>query len=64
MCDRLASAWVAFARTGDPNCEAIPHWAPYNATERPTMVFDSEMTAENDPRGEIRRFWDAHAPAA
>jgi para-nitrobenzyl esterase len=64
MCDRLASVWIAFARTGDPNCEAIPHWAPYNANERPTMVFDTETTAENDPRGEIRRFWDAHAPAS
>jgi para-nitrobenzyl esterase len=64
MCDRLASVWIAFARTGDPNCEAIPHWAPYNANERPTMVFDTEMKAENDPRGEIRRFWDAHPPTA
>jgi para-nitrobenzyl esterase len=64
MCDRLASAWIAFARTGDPNCEAIPHWTAYNATERPTMVFDSETKLENDPRGEIRRFWDAHVPTA
>jgi para-nitrobenzyl esterase len=62
MCDRLAGAWVAFARTGDPNCEAIPHWTPYSASERATMIFDTQMRLETDPRGDIRRFWDAQPP--
>jgi para-nitrobenzyl esterase len=58
MSDRMAAAWVAFARTGDPNCEAIPHWDPYESAARKTMVFDIDTRQEDDPRGEARRFWD------
>jgi para-nitrobenzyl esterase len=59
MSDRMAAAWVAFARTGNPNCEAIPHWDPYEPTARKTMVFDIDTRQEHDPRGEARRFWDS-----
>ncbi|HSB12400.1 MAG TPA: carboxylesterase family protein, partial [Blastocatellia bacterium] len=57
MCDRLASVWVAFANTGDPNNPHIPHWPAYDASNRATMVFDTDTRVENDPRGEIRKFW-------
>jgi len=57
MCDRLASAWVAFANTGDPNNPRIPRWPAYDGTTRATMVFDTDTRVENDPRGEIRKFW-------
>jgi para-nitrobenzyl esterase len=58
MCDRLASAWVAFAKTGDPNNPQIPRWPSYDAATRATMVFDTDTRVENDPRGEIRKFWE------
>ena len=57
MCDRLASTWVAFANTGDPNNEHIPHWPAYDVASRATMLFDPETRVENDPRGEMRRYW-------
>ena len=57
MCDRLAGAWVAFAKTGDPNNEHIPHWPAYDGASRATMVFDNETRVENDPRGEMRKYW-------
>jgi para-nitrobenzyl esterase len=63
MCDRLASAWVAFAKTGDPNNPQIPRWPAYDAAARATMVFDTDTRVENDPRGEIRKFWEAMPPA-
>lgn len=63
MCDRLASAWVAFAKTGDPNNSQIPRWPAYDAPTRATMVFDTDTRVENDPRGEIRKFWEAMPPA-
>jgi para-nitrobenzyl esterase len=62
MCERLASAWVAFAKTGDPNNDKLPHWPAYDATTRATMVFDNDTRVENDPRGEMRRFWEAMPP--
>jgi para-nitrobenzyl esterase len=57
MADRLASAWVAFAKTGDPNNPAIPRWAPYDAAMRATMIFDTETRVENDPRKAFRELW-------
>jgi para-nitrobenzyl esterase len=62
MCDRLAATWVAFAKTGDPNNAAIPHWPRYDRADRATMIFNTDMRVENDPRGEIRRFWSALPP--
>ena len=58
MSDRMAAAWVAFAKTGDPNCAAIPAWAPYDTARRETMIFDIDTRLESDPRKEIREFWD------
>ena len=62
MSDRMAAAWVAFAKTGDPNCPAIPHWEPYEAAHRQTMVFDIDTRQESDPRREARLYWDAMPP--
>jgi para-nitrobenzyl esterase len=57
MADRLASAWVAFAKTGDPNNPAIPHWAPYEPVQRATLIFDNDTRAEDDPRHQFRELW-------
>jgi para-nitrobenzyl esterase len=45
----MSRAWVAFARSGNPNHAAIPQWKPYSLNERPTMIFDNECRAVNDP---------------
>ncbi len=55
---QFASAWVAFAKTGDPNTAEIPQWPAYDTTTRPTMIFDSEVTVKNDPLVELRTLWD------
>ena len=57
MADRLASAWLAFAKTGDPNHDGIPHWPAYDPGQRATMMFAAEMRVENDPRAEMRKLW-------
>jgi para-nitrobenzyl esterase len=54
---RFASSWVSLARTGDPN------WPAYDSDKRATMVFNTETRVENDPRSEIRSFWQ-EMPAA
>ena len=61
MCTRLASAWVAFAKTGNPDNEHIPHWPAYDATTRATMIFDKDMKVANDPRSAIRKYWSQNA---
>ncbi|HMD35278.1 MAG TPA: carboxylesterase family protein, partial [Vicinamibacterales bacterium] len=61
MCGRLASAWIALAKTGKPDNEHIPHWPAYDATTRATMIFDANTRVVNDPRSAIRKYWTQNA---
>jgi para-nitrobenzyl esterase len=58
----LASAWIAFAKTGTPGNEHIPHWPKYDAATRATMIFDANTRVVNDPRGAMRTYF-ARNPA-
>ncbi len=55
LAERMSSAWVAFARTGNPNHKGIPNWPAYNPSQRATMIFNSECKTVNDPSGEELR---------
>ena len=57
MADAMSEAFIAFARTGDPNCRAIPRWEPYGLARRQTMVFDTTTRLVDDPRGAERRLF-------
>jgi para-nitrobenzyl esterase len=54
IADQMSEAWVAFARTGNPNHRGIPQWTAFNANQRPTMVFGPETRVVNDPGREQR----------
>ena len=54
---KMSEAWIAFARTGDPNTPNLPAWPAYEAATRATMVFDDEPAVVNDPGGEQRHLW-------
>ena len=58
MADQMSAAFLAFARTGDPNCRAIPRWAPYELPRRRTMVFNVPSRLVDDPRGAERRLFE------
>ncbi len=49
LASKVSAAWVAFARTGDPNTPALPAWPAYSADKRPTMLFDNQSRVEMDP---------------
>ncbi|GGG63686.1 carboxylesterase/lipase family protein [Edaphobacter dinghuensis] len=55
VADQVSNTFIAFARTGDPNNKAIPHWPRYELEHRPTMIWDSVSRIEDDPRGEERK---------
>lgn len=55
LADQMSAAWLAFARTGDPNTPALPTWPAYDAQARATMVFDLKSRVVNDPNAELRR---------
>ncbi|HVY16202.1 MAG TPA: carboxylesterase family protein [Rhodopila sp.] len=54
LADQMASAWIAFARSGNPNTPGATAWPAFTATGRATMVFDTTSRAENDFRGAER----------
>jgi len=54
LADKVSDAWIAFAKTGNPNTPKLPPWAPFNAADRPTMVIDNESRLVNDPLKEQR----------
>jgi para-nitrobenzyl esterase len=58
MAEIVGSAFVAFSKTGNPNCSKIPNWPAYNSESRATMIFDTECRVENDPTGELRLTWE------
>jgi len=60
LADQLASAWVSFAATGDPNNARTPQWPAYSAARRATLVFDGDASAtraQDDPRRAFREYW-------
>jgi para-nitrobenzyl esterase len=52
--NRMSSAWVAFARTGDPNTPSLPHWPAYDSQQRATMILDNDCRLVDDPRPDDR----------
>jgi para-nitrobenzyl esterase len=58
MSNTLGDAFIAFARTGNPNCAAIPTWEPYDLARRQTMVFDTTSKLIDDPRGDERKLFN------
>jgi para-nitrobenzyl esterase len=55
LADKVSDAWIAFARTGNPNTPKLPRWPAFNAAERPTMVIDNQSRVQNDPIAEQRK---------
>lgn len=58
--EAMSGAWGTFARTGAPGTAELG-WPEYGA-DRTTMILDSEPRLQDDPRREIREFFEAVSP--
>ena len=45
---QISTAWVSFARTGNPNHDGLPNWPASTPDARSTMYFDSPCFVRND----------------
>ena len=54
LADRMSGAWVAFARTGNPNHALLPKWEPFAPAARQTMMLGHDCRLQHDPYREER----------
>jgi para-nitrobenzyl esterase len=58
LSEALMDGWLAFARSGDPSCEALGRWPRYDAQARATLRLDTRIELLADPQGAERACWD------
>src|SRR3954447_2017627 len=63
LSEQMMDAWLAFARSGDPNTPALPEWSTYDGTQRATMVFGAHTHVENAPYDDERLLWQTTTTA-
>jgi len=54
LADKVSDAWIAFARTGNPNTPKLPRWPVFDSADRATMVINNSSKVANDPLQEQR----------
>ena len=54
LSDIMQDAWVAFARSGNPNHKDMPEWPMYDAKRRATMIFNTKPEVKDDPEKDVR----------
>jgi para-nitrobenzyl esterase len=58
LSDQMGAYWLAFARTGKPEVEGLPAWAPYNRNRDNVLVFDKQIGPQDHLRAEKCDLWD------
>jgi hypothetical protein len=57
MADQVRDAFIAFARSGDPNTKSIPTWEHYELPRRQTVMFNTSAKLVADSRGGERQLF-------
>ena len=58
LTNEMQTAWLNFARYGNPNGTATETWKPYSATNRATMLFNKKSKPVQDLDEKQRVAWD------
>jgi para-nitrobenzyl esterase len=51
--DQIFSAWISFARTGNPNHPGLPHWLECKPGDEATMIFDKDCEVKHNYDNEL-----------
>jgi len=49
LADKMSSAWINFAKTGNPNTKGLPNWPAYTQQAGATMIFDNKCVVKDNP---------------
>jgi para-nitrobenzyl esterase len=63
LADKVSSAWISFAKTGNPNTSSLPKWPAYTTDGGATMMFDIQSTVRNHPDAELLKIANSVKPA-
>lgn len=55
---QMQTAWINFARYGNPNGKDAENWKRFDTNERATMIFDRKCTLIADPDQVQRKAWE------
>jgi len=55
---KVMDAWIAFARSGNPNYDGIPKWPSYDIEKRSTMLIDHEFKVAEKFLDKERAAWE------
>jgi para-nitrobenzyl esterase len=58
LSDMMASYWVNFARTGNPNGEGLPRWPAFNSERPGVMMLGDAIAPGPIPNQKQLDFWD------
>ncbi|MFI5137655.1 MAG: carboxylesterase/lipase family protein [Sphingobacteriales bacterium] len=53
LADKISSAWINFARTGNPNTPNLPKWPAYTEENGATMMFNNTCVVRDHPDGDL-----------
>ena len=53
LAERMSSAWINFAKYGNPNDKSLPTWKAYNRENGETMIFDTQPQILNNHDREL-----------
>jgi para-nitrobenzyl esterase len=60
--EQFCGAYVNFARSGNPNHAALPHWSAFTPGNKATMVFDRETELRVDYEGKLLELLEKASP--
>jgi len=49
LAEKMSSAWINFARTGNPGAKNLPNWPAYTQQNGAMMIFDNKCEVKNNP---------------
>ncbi|RAW00822.1 carboxylesterase/lipase family protein [Pseudochryseolinea flava] len=57
LSEKVAKAWINFARTGNPNHHGLPEWPAFKQSNGATMIFNNVCEVKRDPDRAFRKFY-------